>query len=283
MEKNAIRLFQDKKVRVKWDSDKEKWVFSIVDVVEILTDSPNPRRYWSDLKTKLKEEGSELYGKIVQLKLQSADGKYYSTDVADTEQLLRLVQSVPSKKAEPFKMWLAKVGRERIDETEDPELSIDRAMQTYLKKGYSMDWINQRLKTIEVRKQLTDEWNRVGISKEGDFSILTNEITKTCSGKTVKEYKQFKGLKKETLRDNMANIELILNMLAEATTKEISEKENPESFEKSKEIAKEGGLTAKVAKDRLEKRLGKKVVTFKNANEIHFNENKQINDKIDKK
>ncbi|MDO9579364.1 MAG: hypothetical protein Q7J06_02190, partial [Bacteroidales bacterium] len=212
-----------------------------------------------------------------QLKMMSSDGKYYKTDVADTEQLLRLIQSIPSKKAEPFKMWLARVGRERIDETEDPELSIDRAMRTYLQKGYSEDWINQRLKTIEVRKQLTDEWNRVGISKQEDFAILTNEITKAWAGKTVKEYKQFKSLKKENLRDNMTNIELILNMLAEATTKEISEKEDPKTFGKSKEIAREGGKTAKVAKDRIEKRLGDKVVTPKNAKEIHFTSKKRIN------
>src|SRR3989344_3086967 len=217
--KNAIKLFQDKKIRVEWDSDKEEWYFSIVDVVAVLTESPNPRKYWSVLKTRLKQEGSQVATNCSQLKMLASDGKYYKTDVADTEQLLRLIQSIPSKKAEPFKMWLAKVGKERIDETQDPELAIDRAMQTYLQKGYSKEWINQRLKTIEVRKELTDEWNRVGIEKQEDFAILTNEITKAWSGKSVKEYKQFKGIKKENLRDNMTNLELVLNMLAEATTK----------------------------------------------------------------
>jgi hypothetical protein len=277
--KNSVKLFNDKRIRVEWDSDKEKWYFSIVDVIEVLTESANPRRYWSDLKIKLKEDGSELYANIVQLKLLSSDGKRYLTDVADTEQLFRVIQSVPSKKAEPFKLWLAKVGRERIDETEDPELSFDRAMKTYLQKGYSADWINQRLKTIEVRKQLTDEWNRVGIEKQEDFATLTNEITTAWSGKSVKEYKQFKDLKKENLRDNMTNVELVLNMLAEVTTKEISEEEDPITFDESKEIAKEGGETAKVAKDRLEKRLGRKVVTSKNANEIHFTDKKRIQKK----
>ena len=274
---NAIKLFNDKKIRVEWDSDKEKWYFSIIDVVAVLTDNDyqTARKYWNKLAQRLRDEGNESVTDCHQLKMQSSDGKYYKTYVADTEQLLRLIQSIPSKKAEPFKMWLARVGRERIDETEDPELTIDRAMRTYLQKGYSEDWINQRLKTIEVRKQLTDEWNRIGISKHEDFAILTNEITKAWAGKTVKEYKQLKGLKKENLRDNMTNIELILNMLAEATTKEISEKENPKTFSKSKEIAREGGKTAKVAKDRIEKRLGEKVVTTKNAEEIHFTEKKK--------
>ncbi|MBI3031918.1 Bro-N domain-containing protein [Candidatus Woesearchaeota archaeon] len=276
--KHAIKLFNNKKIRVEWDSEKEKWYFSIVDVIHVLTESPNPRKYWSVLKTRLKVEGSELATNCSQLKMLSSDGKYYNTDVADTEQLLRLIQSIPSKKAEPFKMWLARVGRERIDETEDPELAIDRAMYLYLHKGYSLDWINQRLKTIEVRKQLTDEWNRVGITKQEDYAILTNEITKAWSEKTVKEYKQLKGLKRENLRDNMTNIELILNMLAEATTKEISEKENPDSFEQSREIAKEGGKTAKVAKDRIEKRLGQKVVNSKNAKKIHYSDKKWIKD-----
>jgi|SRR3989344_1951782 len=218
--KNAIKLFQDKKIRVKWDSDKEEWYFSIVDVVVVLTDNDfqTARKYWNKLAQRLREEGNESVTNCHQLKMLASDGKYYKTDVADTEQLLRLIQSVPSKKAEPFKMWLARVGRERIDETQDPELAIDRAMQTYLQKGYSKDWINQRLKTIEVRKELTDEWNRVGIEKQEDFAILTNEITKAWSGKSVKEYKQFKGIKKENLRDNMTNLELILNMLAEGRT-----------------------------------------------------------------
>jgi hypothetical protein len=273
---NAIKLFEDKKVRVKWDTDKEKWYFSIIDIVAILTESPNPRKYWSVLKTRLKAEGSQLATNCSQLKLESSDGKFYKTDVADTEQLLRLIQSIPSKKAEPFKMWLAKVGNERIDEMSDPELTIDRAMKTYLQKGYSKDWINQRLKTIEVRKELTDEWNRVGIDKKKDFAILTSEITKAWSGKTIKDYKQFKGLKKENLRDNMTNLELVLNMLAEVSTKELSEKKDPKNFSESKDIAKKGGSVAKIAKDKLESQLGEKVVTKKNAKEIHFKDKKKI-------
>lgn len=274
--KNSIKLFKDKKIRVEWDSDKENWYFSIVDVIGVLTDNDyqGARNYWKVLKHRLKEEGNQTVTDCNQLKLLAPDGKLRSTDVADTEQLLRLIQSVPSKKAEPFKLWLARVGRERIDETEDPELSIDRAMKTYLQKGYSADWINQRLKTIEVRKQLTDEWNRVGIGKQEDFAILTNEITKAWAGKTVKEYKQFKNLKKGNLRDNMTNVELVLNMLAEVSTKELSEKQNPDTFDKSKTIAKKGGNVAKVAKDNLETQLGEKIVTFKNAKEIHFKDKK---------
>ena len=270
--KHSIKVFQSNNVRTEWNSDKEKWYFSIVDVVAVLTGSnfQNARNYWKVLKHRLKEEGNQSVTDCNQLKMVASDGKKYNTDVADTEQLLRLIQSIPSKKAEPFKMWLAKVGRERIDETEDPELTFDRAMQTYHLKGYSKDWINQRIKTIEIRKELTDEWNRVGIEKQKDFAILTNEITKAWSGKTIKDYKQFKGLKKENLRDNMSNIELVLNMLAEATTKEISEKEDPSTFNESKDIAKEGGKTAKVARDRIEKRLGEKVVTSKNADNIQL-------------
>jgi len=277
MEK-AIKLFEHRKIRTKWDEDKEKWYFSIVDVIAVLTenDFQGARNYWKVLKHRLKDEWNKSVTNCNQLKLLASDGKYYETDVADTEQLLRLIQSIPSKKAEPFKMWLAKVGSERIEETEDPELAFDRAMQTYLQKGYSKNWINQRLKTIEVRKELTDEWNRVGINKQNDYAILTNEITKAWSGKTVKEYKQFKSLKKENLRDNMTNLELVLNMLAEAATKEISEKEDPSTFTESKDIAKEGGATAKVAKDRIEKRLDQEVVTAKNAKEIHFKDKKRI-------
>jgi hypothetical protein len=264
MEK-SIKLFENKKVRVEWDQEQEKWYFSIVDVIEILTGSTIPRRYWSDLKIKLKEEGFELYEKIVQLKLLSSDGKSYETDCADTELLLRLIQSIPSKKAEPFKLWLAKVGNERINETYDPELAFDRAMKTYLQKGYSKEWINQRLKTIEVRKELTDEWNRAGIEKESDFAILTNEITKSWSGKTVQEYKQFKDLKKENLRDNMTNMELVLNMLAEATTTEISKKENPQNFNQSKQIAIKGGTIAGNTRKDIEKQLGESIITSLNA------------------
>ncbi|MBU0666413.1 MAG: Bro-N domain-containing protein [Nanoarchaeota archaeon] len=274
--KTAIKLFEDKKIRTEWDSKSEKWYFSIIDIVAILTESPNPRKYWSVLKTRLKQEGSQLATNCSQLKMLASDGKYYKTDVADTEQLLRLIQSVPSKKAEPFKLWLARVGKERIDETEDPELSIDRAMKTYLQKGYSKDWINQRLKTIEVRKELTDEWNRVGIIKQEDYSILTNEITKAWAGKTVKEYKQFKNLKKENLRDNMTNLELVLNMLAEATTKEFSEKEDPKTFTHSKKIAKKGGKVAGNTRKDIEKQLGETIVSKKNAKEMQYKDKKRI-------
>jgi hypothetical protein len=219
---NAIKLFQDQRVRVLWDEEQEKWFFSIVDIIGILTESPNPRKYWSVLKTRLKKEGSELTTNCSQLKMQSSDGKYYKTDVADTEQLLRLIQSIPSPKAEPFKIWLAKVGYERIEETEDPELAFDRAMETYLKKGYSKEWINQHLKSIEVRKELTDEWQIRGMKEGLEYAILTNEITKAWADRDVKAYKKLKGLKKENLRDNMTNLELVLNMLAEASTTEIS-------------------------------------------------------------
>ncbi|MBI4453407.1 Bro-N domain-containing protein [Candidatus Woesearchaeota archaeon] len=276
---NAIRLFQDRRVRVLWDDKQEKWYLSIIDVVEVLTDSPNPRKYWSVLKTRLKAEGNQLATTCSQLKMQSSDGKYYLTDVGDTEQILRLIQSIPSKKAEPFKLWLAKVGNERIDETHDPELAIDRAMQTYLKKGYSKEWINQRLKTIEVRKELTDEWERVGIKDTSEFAILTNEITNTWSGLTVKEYKRIKNLKKENLRDNMSNVELVLNMLAEVATKEISKKQNPKHFEESKEIARKGGSVAGNARKEIEKQTGKPVVTPDNNLQ---NKTKKINF-IDKK
>ena len=276
--KNAIKLFQDRKIRVEWDSDREKWYFSIVDVVAILTDNDfqGARKYWNKLAQRLREEGNESVTNCHRLKMLASDGKYYNTDVADTEQLLRLIQSIPSKKAEPFKMWLARVGSERIDETHDPELAIDRAMQIYLQKGYSKDWINQRLKTIEVRKELTDEWNRVGIGKQEDFAILTNEITKAWSGKSVKAYKQFKDLKKENLRDNMTNLELVLNMLAEATTKEFSKKENPKTFPQSKKIAKKGGTVAGNARKNIEEQLGESIITKKNAKETHFKDKKRL-------
>ena len=261
----SIKLFEDKKVRVQWVEEEEKWYFSIVDVMEVLTESLTPRRYWSDLKIKLKEEGFELYDKIVQLKLVSSDGKKYETDCADTELILRLVQSISSKKAEPFKVWLAKVGNDRINETHDPELTFDRAMKTYLQKGYSQEWINQRLKTIEIRKELTDEWNRSGVSKESDYAILTNEITHAWSGKTVQEYKRLKSLKKENLRDNMTNLELVLNMLAEATTTEISKNEDPKTFPENKNVAKRGGTIAGNTRIDIEKQLKRSVVTTKNA------------------
>ncbi len=278
-EKTAIKLFESKKIRTQWNSEEEKWYFSIVDVVAVLTDNDfqTARKYWNKLAQRLREEGNETVTNCHQLKLLAPDGKQRFTDVANTEQLFRLIQSVPSKKAEPFKLWLAKVGKERLDETADPELAIDRAMHLYLQKGYSKDWINQRLKTIEVRKELTDEWSRVGIDKQSGFAILTNEITKAWSGKTVKEYKQFKNLKKENLRDNMTNLELVLNMLAEVSTKELSEQEDPTTLDESKEIAQKGGGVAKVAKAKLESQLKKNVVTSKNAKEIHFKEKKQIN------
>ena len=260
-----IHKFENKQVRSHWDAEQEKWYFSIVDVIAVLTDSPNPRKYWSVLKTRLKKEGSELATNCSQLKMQSADGKHYNTDVADTEQLLRLIQSVPSPKAEPFKQWLAKVGSERLDQIQDPELSIQQALQDYRRLGYSEDWINQRLKSIEIRKELTDEWLRVGIEDNKDFGILTNILTKAWSGKTVKEYKAHKGLKKQNLRDNMTSTELILNMLAEASTKDISQANDPKDFEQSKTIAKQGGNVAKVAREELEKQIGKSVISSDNA------------------
>ena len=260
-----IQLFENRQVRSHWDAEQEKWYFSIVDVVAILTDSPNPRKYWSVLKTRLKKEGSELATNCSQLKMQSVDGKYYKTDVADTEQLFRLIQSVPSPKAEPFKQWLAKVGSQRLDQIQDPELSIQQALRDYRNLGYSDDWINQRLKSIEIRKELTDEWQRTGITDNKEFAILTNILTKTWSGKSVKEYKEYKGLKKQNLRDNMTSTELILNMLAEASTKDISQAHNPTTFNQSKTIAKQGGNVAKVARMELEKQTGKSVVSSDNA------------------
>jgi len=277
-EDNAIKLFQDKKVRVKWDADEEEYYFSIVDVIAVLTenDFQSARNYWKVLKHRLLEEGNESVTNCNQLKLVAEDGKYYNTDVASTEQLLRLIQSIPSKKAEPFKLWLAKVGKERLDETADPELTINRAMQTYLKKGYSKEWINQRLKTIEVRKELTDEWNRVGIEKQTDYAILTNEITKAWSGKTVKEYKQFKNLRKESLRDNMTNMEMVLNMLGEAATKEISKSKNPTNFSHSKQIANEGGSIAGNARKNIEEKTGKNILTKENYLSLKQTKNKKI-------
>jgi len=262
--KTAVKLFESKKIRTEWNADEEDWYFSIVDVIVVLTESSRPRKYWADLKNKLNEGGSELSANIGQLKLKSSDGKFYKTDVANTQQLLRLIQSVPSKKAEPFKLWLARVGKERIDELADPEKTINRALDTYLKKGYSKEWINQRLKTIEIRKELTDEWQRVGVNKPSDFAILTNEITTAWSGKTVKDYKEFKDLRNESLRDNMNNVELVLNMLAEVTTKEISCEEDPDTFDKSKEIAIKGGSVAGNTRRDIEKKLGKSVISKDN-------------------
>jgi BRO family, N-terminal domain len=260
-----IKLFEHKQIRSHWDAAAEKWYFSVVDVIEILTGSPRPRKYWNALKTKLKTEGSELSHNLGQLKLEAEDGKLYLTDVADTEQLLRLIQSIPSPKAEPFKQWLAKTGYERIEESQNPELSIDRAMENYLKLGYSKNWINQRLKSIEVRKELTDEWEERGVQKGQEFATLTDIITKAWSGKTVKEYRQHKNLKKENLRDNMTNLELVLNMLAEATTNEISKEKKPKNFDENKVIAKQGGDIAGNTRKAIEAKSGKQIVSSQNA------------------
>lgn len=270
----AVKLFQDRNVRVVWDDKQEKYYFSVVDVVAVLTDSVDPQAYWRKLKQRLKEEGNQTVTNCHALKMMAADGKMRNTDVADTEELLRIIQSVPSPKAEPFKLWLAKVGRERLDELADPEITINRALQTYLDKGYSENWVNQRLKTIEVRKELTNEWERVGIKKGLEFAILTDEITKAWADMTTKEYKQLKDLKKENLRDNMTNVELVLNMLAEVSTTEISKERNPETFEESKTIARQGGEVAKNARQNIEKQLGHKVVTSKNAKNLKQIENK---------
>ena len=264
----AIKLFQDQRIRVLWDKEKERWFFSIIDVIEVLTENNRPRKYWNDLKSKLKKEGSELSEKIGQLKLKASDGKNRMTDVIDTEQLLRLIQTIPSPKAEPFKLWLAKVGYERIEETEDPEKAFERAMDTYLKKGYSANWINQRLKSIEVRKELTDEWDIRGVKKGLEYAILTDEITRAWTGYTTKELKNLKKLKKENLRDNMTNLELVLNMLAEATTTEISKEKKPNTFSESKIIAKQGGTIAGNTRKEIEEKTGKKVISRQNAKEI---------------
>ena len=272
---NAIQLFENKKVRTIWDAEQEKWFISIIDVIEVLTNSPNPRKYWSVLKLRLKKEGSQLATNCSQLKMQSSDGKFYKTDVADTEQLFRLIQSIPSPKAEPFKLWLAQIASERLDEMQDPELSIDRALEQYLQLGYSENWINQRLKSIEIRKELTDEWKNKGLKEGQLFATLTDIISKSWSGKTTKEYKILKGLKKENLRDNMTNTELILNMLAEASTKDISQAVNPASFEESKKVAEQGGNVAKVALKELEAKTGKKVVSSLNAKSL-LDTNKKI-------
>lgn len=270
-ENDNIQLFEDKRIRTAWSEENEEWYFSIVDVVGVLTDSENPRRYWSDLKRKLKDEGAvELYEKIVQLKLKSPnDGKRYLTDVADTEQLLRIIQSIPSPKAEPFKMWLAAVGKERIEETIDPEQAIDRALETYLKKGYSEDWIHQRILSIRVRNELTAEWQNCGVQKGVEYAILTDEITRAWSGMTTKQYKKLKGLKKENLRDNMSTTEIILNMLAETSTKDISQKEKPNGFDESRKVAKRGGNVASIARKALETETGEPVITSENATQLN--------------
>ena len=267
---NELKLFEDKKIRAKWNDEQEKWYFSVVDVIAVLTDNDyqKSRNYWKWLKNKLIQEGSELVSDTNQLKMKSVDGKYYNTDVMNTEQILRLIQSIPSKKAEPFKLWLAQVGKERIDEAYDPEIAINRALDTYRKKGYSEEWINQRLKTIDIRKEFTDELKEKGISASKDFAILTNILTQAWSGYSAKEYKNLKGLKKENLRDNMTNMELVLNMLAETSSTEISKSKNRKGFKEAEDSVKKGGNISKIAKEQLEKETGKKVISDKNAKEI---------------
>ncbi len=268
IQNDSLKIFEEKQVRSIWNEDEEKWYFSVVDVMAILTESPNPQVYWRVLKKRLKDEGNETVTNCNGLKMVAPDGKMRITDVADTEQLFRLIQSIPSPKAEPFKIWLAKVGRERIEEIQDPEIGIERLMETYLKKGYSKEWINQRLKSIEVRKDLTDEWDERGVKKGQEYAILTDEITKAWSGMTVKGYKKFKDLKTENLRDNMSNLELVLNMLAEATTTEISKEKKPSTFNENKIIAKKGGKIAGDTRKKIEAETGKKIVSKINAKQI---------------
>ena len=269
MDESKIQLFEDKRIRTAWDEEKQEWYFSIVDVVGVLTDSPNPRKYWSVLKTRLKSEGSQLATNCSQLKMAAADGKRYNTDVANTGQLLRIIQSIPSPKAEPFKMWLAAVGRERIDETIDPELTIDRALETYLKKGYTREWINQRLQAIQVRKELTDEWDNRGVKKGVEYAILTDEITKAWSGMSTRQYKSLKSLKKENLRDNMSTMELVLNMLAEATTTTLSRKQEPKTLNENVRVARQGGGIAGDTRKAIEMAAGEPVITSKNAAQLN--------------
>lgn len=269
-----IAVFEGKKIRRQWDAKQEKWFFSVIDVVEVLTDSTIPRRYWSDLKRKLTDEGSQLYEKIVQLEFQASDGKFYLSDAADTETIFRIIQSIPSRNAEPFKLWLARVGYERVEEMEDPEKAIQRALQFYLRRGYSKNWVNQRLKSIEIRKELTNEWENRGVKKSDEFATLTDEITLAWAGMITKDYKKYKELKKENLRDNMTNLELVLNMLAEVSTTEISQKVKPKSFVENKKVAKEGGSIAGHARRRLEAKTGKKVVTKLNAKGLDLLDNK---------
>ena len=269
---DKIQIFEDKKIRTAWNEETEEWYFSVVDVIEVLTDQPNyqgARNYWKVLKKRLKDEGNETVTNCNQLKMTAADGKKRLTDVADTEQLLRIIQSIPSPKAEPFKMWLAQVGRERIEETIDPELTIDRAFETYRKKGYSTEWIQQRLLSIRIRNNLTDEWDKRGVQKGVEYAILTDEITKAWSGMKTREYKNLKGLKKENLRDNMSDLELVLTMLAEATTTELSKTTNPQNFQENVEVAKKGGNIAGDTRKAIEESTGKPVITSKNAAEIN--------------
>lgn len=272
MEKDKIQVFDNQPIRTAWDEEKEEWYFSIVDVVCVLTDQPDRRhggKYWSVLKTRMKKEGNQLTTNCSQLKLKSDDGKSYKTDVANTEQLLRIIQSIPSKKAEPFKLWLAQVGRERIEEIIDPELTIDRALETYSKKGYSADWINQRLQTIRARKELTDEWKTHGVERGKEYAILTDEVTKAWSGMNTRQYKRLKGIKKENLRDNMSTLELALNMLAEATTTELTKAQNPQGLEENRIVAQTGGKIAGEARVRIEKETGNPVITSQNAGSLN--------------
>ena len=264
-EKYAIKLFDEYKIRTKWDPEIEDYYYSVIDVIAVLTESKNPNRYWSDLKRKLSDESGQPYENIVRLKLKATDGKMRETDAANIKQLLRIVQSVPSPKAEPFKQWLAQMGKERLEEIADPEIAMQRAINTYREKGYSEEWITQRIRTIETRKELTAEWNRVGVNEGIEYAILTDDISKAWSGMSTKEYKQYKGLKKEGLRDNMTNLELILNMLAEASTTEISKVENPDGFEESRDVAKRGGNIAGNARQELEEVTGKSVISKKNS------------------
>ncbi len=275
----SITSFGKKEVRRHWDEKNEEWYFAIIDIVAVLTESKRPRKYWNDLKKKLEEEGSELSEKIGQLKMVAPDGKMRLTDVADTKQLFRIIQSIPSPKVEPLKIWLAKVGYERIQETEDPEQSIDRAVRTYREKGYSKEWINRRIKSIDIRKELTDEWQERGV-KEREFGILTNIITKAWSDKTIKEYKEHKGLKKQNLRDNMTNIELVLNMLAEASTTEISKKKKPDNFTENKRVACLGGHVAKIAKAEIEEKTGEKIVSPQNTDDLMLEDADKISKEL---
>ena len=285
---DELQLFEDQPIRTAWDNDNEEWYFSIVDVIRILTDQPDTRRaakYWSVMKARMKKEGSQLPTFCSQLKLKSSDGKRYNTDVATTEQLLRLIQSIPSPKAEPFKMWLAEVGRERIDETIDPELTIDRALETYARLGYSPEWINQRLQTIRARKELTDEWKSHGVKEGREYAILTDEVTKAWSGMTTRRYKDLKGLKKENLRDNMSTLELALNMLAEATTTELTRTQNPQGLTQNQAVAREGGGIAGNARKEIEARTGQPVITSKNAiklNSVITNLIEDVSEKTEK-
>lgn len=279
---SAIQLFEDQPIRAAWDEEKEEWYFSVVDVVRVLTDSPNPQTYWRVMKKRLKDEGNETVTSCNALKMTAADGKKRMTDVADTEQLLRIIQSIPSPKAEPFKLWLAQVGRERIEETIDPELAIDRALETYLKKGYTREWINQRLQAIQVRKELTDEWQDRGVQKGVEYAILTDEITRAWSGMSTRQYKRLKGLKKENLRDNMTTTELVLNMLAETSTTDISKTEQPQSFSENMDVARKGGEVAGIARKALEERTGKPVITAKNASQLNAIVTRLIEDAAEK-